>query len=161
METFFIFGAKWLYLFSILIAAIYFFRASAETRKKMIALASVSFALAFVISIAAREMYYNPRPFVEYSFVPLIPHTADNGFPSDHTLLASAIASLFLFFNIRLSIFLWLLTGIVGLSRVYVGIHNFTDIIGSALIALISALAAYAIIHKLWNRSRSINSPSL
>jgi len=161
MENFFIFGAKWLYLFSILIAAIYFFRASAETRKKMIALASVSFALAFVISIAAREMYYNPRPFVEYSFVPLIPHTADNGFPSDHTLLASAIASLFLFFNIRLSIFLWLLTGIVGLSRVYVGIHNFTDIIGSALIALISALAAYAIIHKLWNRSRSINSPSL
>ncbi|OHB06013.1 MAG: hypothetical protein A3A26_03470 [Candidatus Zambryskibacteria bacterium RIFCSPLOWO2_01_FULL_47_14] len=161
MENFFIFGAKWLYLFSILIAAIYFFRASAETRKKMIALASVSFALAFVISIAAREMYYNPRPFVEYSFVPLIPHTADNGFPSDHTLLASAIASLFLFFNIRLSIFLWLLTGIVGLSRVYVGIHNFTDIIGSALIALISALAAYAIIHKLWNRNRSINSPSL
>src|SRR3989338_3117597 len=161
MENFFIFGAKWLYLFSILIAAIYFFRASAETRKKIIALASVSFALAFVISIAAREKYYNPRPFVEYSFVPLIPHTAYNGFPSDHTLLASAIASLFLFFNIRLSIFLWLLTGIVGLSRVYVGIHNFTDIIGSALIALISALAAYAIIHKLWNRSRSINSPSL
>ncbi len=161
MNAFFIFGAKYLYLFSILIAAIYFFRASAETKKKMVVLGITSFALAFALSVAARAAYYSPRPFVEYGFTPLISHAPDNGFPSDHTLLAAAVASVMLFFNIHIGIWLWLAAAVVGLSRVYAGIHSFPDIIGSGTIALISALLAYAIILKLWKKNRQTNSPSL
>ena len=54
-------------------------------------------------------------------FEPLIPHEPDNGFPSDHTLLGGAIASLLLPFEKRLSAGAWILTVVFGLCRVYAG----------------------------------------
>lgn len=149
-DTFFIFGAKYAYLISVAAFGIYFLYADREKKKKLIIFSLIAFALSFLMAVTGREIYDNPRPFVVGEFTPLIPHSPDNGFPSDHTLLASAIASVMLFFNIHLGIWLWLVAAIVGLSRVYVGVHHFTDILGSAVMALVSALAAYAIIHQLW-----------
>jgi undecaprenyl-diphosphatase len=149
-DIFFIFGAKYVYLISVAAFGIYFLFADREKKKKLIIFSLIAFALSFLMAVAGRQIYDNPRPFVVEEFTPLIPHSPDNGFPSDHTLLASAIASVILFFNIHLGIWLWLMAGIVGLSRVYVGVHHFIDVIASALMALISALAAYAIIHQLW-----------
>jgi undecaprenyl-diphosphatase len=161
LDTLFIFGAKYLYLVSVLIAAFIFFKGGVEEKKRMIVFGIISFGLAFVISLIAREMYFNPRPFVVGGFEPLIPHEPDNGFPSDHTLLVAAIASLFTFLHRRVSIWLWVVVLIVGISRIYTGVHHLTDVIGSALIALLAAGAAYAIIHKLWNKNTQTNSPSL
>lgn len=160
IENFFIFSAKYLHIVSIAIALIYFYRATPEIRKRMAVFAVISFGLAFVLAVGSRTVYDNPRPFAVGGFEPLIAHEADNSFPSDHTLLAAAIASLMLALNIHIGIWLWLIAGIVGLSRVYVGVHYFTDIIGSGLIAALSVTIAYAIIHKLWNRNKQTNSPS-
>ena len=52
-----------------------------------------------VIALILGHLYYNPRPFVVGNFTPLISHSVDNGFPSDHVLLASAIASILYFFS--------------------------------------------------------------
>src|SRR5919202_4656794 len=38
-------------------------------------------------------LYNDPRPFVVGHFQPLISHPADNGFPSDHALLAAALVA--------------------------------------------------------------------
>src|SRR5699024_786155 len=55
----------------------------------------VSFILALVIS----HLYIEHRPFVTYQLVQLIPHEANQAFPSDHTLAASAVAFGFMFFT--------------------------------------------------------------
>ncbi|OHA92170.1 MAG: hypothetical protein A3J09_01620 [Candidatus Zambryskibacteria bacterium RIFCSPLOWO2_02_FULL_51_21] len=129
--------------------------------RKLIYAAILTFALAFVLSNIARALYFNPRPFVVGGFEPLIPHAPDNGFPSDHALLFSAIASVAMFLDKRLSILLWILAAAVGFYRVYAGIHHVIDILASFGISILSAYVAYAIIHKLWNKNRSTDSPSL
>ncbi len=152
MDTFFIFGAKYLYILSVLIVLFIFYKLPLEAKKRMVVFGIISCALALIVSISAREIYFNPRPFVVEGFEPLITHEADNGFPSDHTLLAAALASVGVFFHKRAGLYLWLIAGIVAISRVYVGVHHALDVLASAGIALLSALVAYAIIRNtnLW-----------
>ena len=72
-------------------------------------------------------------------FTPLISHAANNGFPSDHSLISFAFASIVFLFNKKLGFVLFLLSFLVGLSRVYVGVHYPIDILGSFLICIIVA----------------------
>ena len=150
MNTLIIFGAKYLFVLSPLLVAWFFYKASRESRKKVIIFTLITLPLAFIIAVTARHFYFNPRPFVVLGFEPLISHTPDNGFPSDHVLLLGTLASIMLFFNRKWSIPLWIITLLVGISRVYAGVHHVVDIGGSILIALLSATYAYAIIHKPW-----------
>ncbi len=69
---------------------------------------------------------------------PLITHAADNGFPSDHTLLTMTIASILFLYNKRLGIVLAILAVIVGYSRVLAKVHHPVDIFGSIVIAIIA-----------------------
>ena len=153
MDVFFIFGAKYLFVLSPFILVYFFFKISSEKRKQILIFTCVSLPLTYLAGLLARELYFNPRPFVVGGFEPLIPHTPDNGFPSDHILLLSALASLVLVYDKKFSITFWSIVLLVGLSRMYVGVHYFIDVLGSVLIALIFTLVAYAIIHKLWNKN--------
>jgi undecaprenyl-diphosphatase len=149
MEQFMVFSAEYLYVLSVLIAGIFFFISHYEIKKKMAILALLSLPLAFIFSLGARELVNNPRPFVVGEFEPLIPHEADNGFPSDHTLLVAAIASVITFFQKRTALCLWLIAGIVALARVYVGVHHLSDVLASIGIALLSAYLVHkALKHK-------------
>ncbi|MEK7227371.1 MAG: phosphatase PAP2 family protein [Patescibacteria group bacterium] len=140
LNLFFIFGAKYLYLVSVLVAMIFFYRAPAEARKEMLIRGAILFTLAFILSLVARALYFNPRPFVTERFMPLVPHAPDNGFPSDHVLLVAAIAKLIAFFNKRIALWLWLIVGVVALSRIYVGVHHLLDVAASIGIALLCAI---------------------
>ena len=62
--------------------------------KKVLPLGVISLPLTYVLGVIARSLYFNPRPFMVSGVEPLISHAADNGFPSDHTLLLASIASL-------------------------------------------------------------------
>ena len=115
------------------------------------ALALVALPAIYLIAKLISHFYYDPRPFVAGHFTPLIPHQADNGFPSDHTLLSAAIASIIYYFNKKLSIGLWVLTLIIGFSRVYAGIHHPVDILGSVIIAIIVAPVAFLLTRKAKN----------
>jgi len=161
MNTLFIFGAKYLFVFSIIIGAIYFFRAPRETKREILILAVFTLPLTFLLGVLANHLYINPRPFVVQNFTPLISHAMDNGFPSDHVLLLSAIAIIFSFFNRKTAIWLWIIALLVGISRIYVGVHHTIDILGSIGIALISGLSVYyvqCVILKIYkNNSRETN----
>lgn len=146
MDTIFIFGAEKLFFLSPLLAAYFFYKLPRETQKKVLIFAFFSLPLTFILGMLLRELYVNPRPFVVKGFEPLIHHAPDNGFPSDHVLLLAAIASIVSFFNKKYALALWLIAGIVGLSRMYVGVHHSVDIIGSIGIALFSAYVVYAVI---------------
>jgi len=132
-----IFGAKYLYLFIIAIAGIYFLVQSKERKQEIIILSVVYLPFTYIIAKIISRFYFNPRPFVVDNFQPLIQHIADNGFPSDHMLLSSSIASILTIYNKKIGLLAWIVAFFVGLSRVSAGIHHWTDIFGSALIAIL------------------------
>jgi undecaprenyl-diphosphatase len=143
MDTFFIFCAKYLFVLSILIGLVWFIKIPKSDKKRWLIIGLISLAITYIIGKIASLLYYNPRPFVSDNIVPLIQHAANNGFPSDHTLLVSAIASVVTLRNRTWGLVLWLIAILVGYSRVYVGIHHITDIVGAVLIALTSTLIVY------------------
>ncbi len=135
MDTLIIFCANYLYLVVVAIAIVYTLLQSREKQKQILILAIIALPLAYIVAKIGGVLYYDPRPFVVGHFTPLIPHTPDNGFPSDHTLLTAAISSVFFVSSKRISIVLWALTLVVGIARVMAGIHHPVDIIGSIVIA--------------------------
>jgi undecaprenyl-diphosphatase len=145
MNLLIIFGAKYLVFVIILIAAMFAYSLPAEKRKELLIFALFALPLAYVCAKIASILYFNPRPFVVGNFTPLIAHAADNGFPSDHTLLSAAVATAVYFFHRKLGIALLTLSVLVGLSRVAAGVHHLLDIVTSVVIAFVIGLIVWKI----------------
>lgn len=126
-----LFAANYLYLVPLVIATAWFLRQPRVRQAKVVAFAVVFFPLVVLVAEAIGLVYYDPRPFVVGHFTPLIAHSADNGFPSDHSLLTSAVATLVAYFNLPLGLLLWVLALAVGGARVYAGIHQPIDVLGA------------------------------
>ena len=139
----FIFGAKYLYLLAGAVALVWFWKLPKEKKKEIIIFSVITLPAIYIVSKIGAWLYFDPRPFVVGHFTPLIPHAPDNGFPSDHVLLVSAIASLIFLFNKKVSVGIWVIAALVGISRVYVGIHHPVDIVGSVVISIVVSTLAY------------------
>lgn len=146
MDTFFIFGAKYLIVLPVLIAAWFFYRF--PEKRKLAIFGLVSLALTYIAAKIGSHFYYDPRPFVEQNFTPLIPHAPDNGFPSDHMLLASALPAIIIYYSRKYAIVLWTLAIIIGISRIYVGVHHRIDVIGSVVIAVVATGIVHFVLRK-------------
>ncbi len=142
VETFFTFGAQYLWILSPVLVLWYFLKLSREKRKEFLIFACTILPIAFLLGLLAKQLWINPTPI----------NPSENGFPSDHTLLVTALAALIICFNKRLSVWLWAIAAVVAISRVYVGEHHVIDVIGSAVISLITLALARAIISKLWKQ---------
>jgi undecaprenyl-diphosphatase len=149
MDAFFIFCAKYLYLAAVLIILWVFVAQSRDHKKRMIAIGLATLVIAFILDVIAGHLYFDARPFVVGAFTPLISHAADNGFPSDHTILVSALAMVAWYFNKKASWLIWAVAFIVGAARVYVGVHHPIDILGSAVLAIIAGVSAHYAVRKL------------
>src|SRR4051812_25819173 len=115
MDAFFIFGAKYLFLLAPVVALwVFWFLPRSEKKRFVVMLAAVCVA-AIIIAKIAGAIYYDPQPFVVGNFIPLIEHSIDNGFPSDHTLFVAAISAVVWYFNRRAGLWLFLLAIVVGL----------------------------------------------
>jgi undecaprenyl-diphosphatase len=148
MEALIIFCAKYLFLSSLLVSGWFFLNQSKETKKVLAKFYLFTLPLTYGLGLTARSLWFNARPFVEKNIEPLIKHSADNGFPSDHTLLLAALAAGMFYFDKKIALVLWIITLIVGISRILAQVHHFADIFGSILIALISALIVYFVLEK-------------
>lgn len=94
---------------------------------------------ALLINAVIHFVYYHPRPFVGHHVHQLVSHAADSSFVSDHTVLVFAIAwTLFIRNNPgKYIILLW--ATMVGLSRIYIGVHYPFDVIGGILLSLVTS----------------------
>jgi undecaprenyl-diphosphatase len=115
-------------------------------RNKIIMLVIPSYLIAFGIASLAGTLYYNPRPFTLEHTIPLIPHLADNGFPSDHTLYAMVASAAMFLYRRRIGILLGILAVLVGVCRVIAEIHQPIDIVGGVAIAITATCIAWVIL---------------
>ncbi len=143
-----IFCAKYLIAFSLVFATAFALKLSRKEQRSIIIFGVMAFPIIYLTALVAGHFYNNPRPFVVEHFVPLIPHGDDNGFPSDHVLLASAIASIWTIYSKRIGLILWGAALLIGIARVYVGVHHTIDVMGSALIAAVVSWGLYLLMKK-------------
>lgn len=87
-------------------------------------------------------VFFRPRPFVTLFDVHKLVDVsgAYKSFPSDHTSLAFAIAFSVLFFRPFTGAILLLSAAMVGIGRVFVGVHYPADIIAGVLVGLFWAV---------------------
>ena len=95
--------------------------------------------LSFLFAKLLKHVVADPRPYLVTHSQPLIKLSRDNGFPSDHVLMAAALTAGLWWIERRL---LWLFalgTVLVALGRLGVGAHHTLDVVGSAAIVAVAA----------------------
>ncbi len=157
MNLLIIFTAKYLFLASILIFVGFFLTLPRAVKKRFFVFTLASGLLAYSFAKILGAVFNDPRPFVSERIIPLVSHAADNGFPSDHTLLTMTLAAVVFVYNRRLGLALAGLSLVIGYSRVLAGIHHLIDIVGAIGIAV----TAVVLVGFLISRIRVFGSSSL
>ena len=107
--------------------------------------AGYSAFLGLAINYSIAIFYFHNRPFMDGLGNNLVQHIAETSFPSDHATFMFSIAISFLLFQRTkvLGIVLITLGFMGGLARVFVGAHYPLDIVGSIVVACVSAFIIY------------------
>lgn len=146
MDLLIVFGAKYLIIIPALVTLTILWMLPARERVRFTTLVVISLPIAYIFAKIAGHIYFNPRPFVVGNFLPLVEHGPDNGFPSDHTLLSSALAAVVTVVRPRIGAVLWAFALIIGICRVLAGVHHGVDIVGAILIAIAAVYATHALL---------------
>lgn len=135
-----IFLADYLGYFLIL-AAIFFVFSLKDWKIKYQSFALILLSLILsrgILTELIRFFYYRPRPFVVLEFSPLIEEINKGAFPSGHAAFYFTLTFSVFWLNKKLGQVLLAGAFLIGLARVFVGVHWPLDILGGALVAAVS-----------------------
>lgn len=112
--------------------------------------ACVAAGLSFLIGLGLNQIVllfvHRIRPYDAGVSHLIVERSADWSFPSDHATASFAIALVFLLQGLRGRAAALLIAAVaVGVSRIYVGTHYVTDILGGAATAAVAALVVRAL----------------
>lgn len=97
---------------------------------------------AFFTNMTLKDLIARPRPFhVSEAIVPLIAHPSSFSFPSGHT--SGSLTAAFALYKTmpkKVGIPAVILASLIGLSRIYVGVHYPTDVLGGLAVAIVSSI---------------------
>ncbi len=147
-----LFTAKYLYLVVGILALIYWVTVPKQEKIRLVVFGAIAAVVTFALVKIGAALYYDPRPFVTHHITPLYPHGADNGFPSDHTVLTAFIALTIFSSSRKTGLTLLCMVVLIGLSRVIGHIHSPIDIIGSLAFALVGFGIAKLVTPRLLQR---------
>src|SRR3989344_3630348 len=127
----------------ILIALVIIF-STKKYKDRIYNLAYISLALLLSTGIftqTIRFFFFRQRPFAELGFIPLIKQSSfEAAFPSGHASFFFALAfAIYYLGERRWSLIFLIISLIMGISRVYVGVHWPLDIVSGIAVAFVSA----------------------
>lgn len=105
-----------------------------------------------------KNLVARPRPFTALSELSiLIPRPGEFSFPSGHTSSSFAAAAVFYrHLPKRLGVLSVVLAGLIGFSRLYVGVHYPTDVLAGALMGILLSYIAEFLVN-FFLRKRKFN----
>jgi undecaprenyl-diphosphatase len=97
--------------------------------------------LALALNAGIASVYNRQRPFAALpgQVHQLVAHGPNASFPSDHSSGSFAFAAAMTEGGPRVAMAFWMTGALVALSRLYVGVHWPTDLLGSLVVGLLSA----------------------
>ncbi len=133
-------------IFTIVIWWFWFNKSSnqSEVREHIISIIISCFIIVVLARVLSLLLPYRERPFhnLALNFIPpygtnTLSLTNWSSFPSDHAALFFTLATGFFFISKKIGIFAYIYTTfIISLPRIYLGLHNPTDIICGCLLGL-------------------------
>ncbi|RXJ04601.1 undecaprenyl-diphosphatase [Anaerobacillus alkaliphilus] len=139
------------YYFLLIIVLIYI-SLTGYIDRKVVKKALVSYCLSISIAYVLNQFFYKPRPFLEHQVNLLIPAKKTSSFPSKHTLFLFVVSSTLFFHDRIVGSYLWGLSVLTGISRVWLGHHYPFDILGSAIIGSMTS----SVVERLENAKFSL-----
>lgn len=147
LDSMAVFTAEYL-IFVMLVALIFYYilgrtPEEKEKNKMMVIMACLAGILdRFVITEAFKIFLYSPRPFTVLGVTSLIPEWG-NSFPSGHTIFLFGVSTIIYFYNKNLSMVFFALSLVVGLARIYTGVHWPGDVLWGIIFGIASSLLFY------------------
>ena len=115
-----------------------------KTRKCGIMVLAALLVMLVVNNIILKNLIARPRPCATYpELVELVHIPTSYSFPSGHTVSAMAVAFTTLTQHKKLGIVTLVMAFLMGLSRLYVGVHFPTDVYGGIIVGAAIAFAVY------------------
>lgn len=109
----------------------------------------VATALGLFLNQCILLFYHRPRPYESGLTRLLIQKSSDPSFPSDHATLGIAIAVFLLLGRDRWGIWFFLASFVIGISRIFIGTHYATDVLGGAVTGAVAAFIVALIYARL------------
>lgn len=129
LDNLMIFGANELIFVTFFTAFLLIIFGGPKERKGFLFLI-FSVIFAEILIIITHKFFIEPRPYLTLNIIPLIMHTPDAAFPSEHTTMMATVAFAHFFSRSKYTLFFTLMMLWVGFSRIYVGVHYPLDILG-------------------------------
>lgn len=114
----------------------------------------INTAIAFLLNFALKHIFQRERP-IDFFLI----DESGYSFPSAHSMIGVAFYGTMLYctrkyiynkkVSIPVSILVWLVMVLTPISRVYLGVHNFTDVIIGAYIGAIIVRVSIFVINKI------------
>lgn len=119
-----------------------------ERRMVLLSLMSGSFVY-FVVKTLIVLVYPYPRPYVFFSNIhPLIAQSVAEGyqsFPSAHTMFFFAISTMVFIYNKRLGLFFLIISSLMGIARIFIGVHWPLDIVVGMLLGVVASIIIHLV----------------
>jgi len=129
----------------LIIILVYFFSPKRKNLLPLCLKIILSLILVYALNYLFNLIFLRPRPFVDhgeiYQLAKFFSKTTDYSFPSYHTAAAFVFAFAVLLDWRKFGIILLVPALLIGLGRIFIGVHYPTDILGGIMTALIAVEA--------------------
>jgi len=124
----------------------------------------INLAISITLTLGLKQMYARPRPAV------ILPLVTESGFsfPSGHSMAAAAFYGFIIYLisqsDLKLavkrlmSILMVLLIALIGFSRVYLGVHYLSDVIGGFLISSLYLIVFTAFVNAYIDHDETLSA---
>lgn len=108
-----------------------------------------------------RFFYYRPRPYFSHEVFKLLDKGNEGSFPSGHTSFFFALSTVVYFYNKKAGILFFVASFLMGISRIFIGVHYPLDILAGIIIGIFSGWLVYKYLAKRTEKKKIARKESL
>ena len=135
------------YIFWGLLTIFFFFR---KNDRKLALLMIIAIVVDFALVTIVKDFVARERPYQVLDVRQLVSEDDNKSFPSNHVQISFLLSTIVFVFYRRLGIILFLISLFIGFSRIYLGVHYPSDVLGGAIIGILLALSILKIRQKIY-----------